>query len=111
MNPVKRFLTAFIFYPLLVLWFIPREYIRAFKKARRMGNGMRSIPETFREAKSYFNQELKVAMASRSRKPIDYSYLDETIKDMKKMAEAKDKQVEAEILGKTNVEEQGRSGN
>jgi hypothetical protein len=92
MNPFKRFLTAFIFYPILVLWFIPKEFVRAYRKVGRIWEGKEySYPERFEEAKMYFKQELRVAMASRSRKTIDYAYLEEALKEVKLIGNTKEK--------------------
>ncbi len=108
MSPIRRFLTSFIFYPLFILWFIPKEAIRAYRKASRMNISL-SIPEKIEQAKLFFKQEVKVALASRSRKPIDYSYLDEQLQEVKKIASrAETKVIEKELGVTTSVEAQGR---
>jgi hypothetical protein len=115
MNPIKRVLTAFIFYPLLVLWFIPKEAYRAFRKARRMNiQTPLSFQETTRIAKGLFRHELQVAMSARTRKPIDYSYLDEALRDVKKIANEKEKAeliIENEIKVTKDGQTTGGSGN
>lgn len=82
MKTFKRVLTAFVFYPILVFWFIPRQWFRAHKyaeyemiytdKSDEFGNQIvekrkRSKMERKTTAKFMFNLELQVAMASRRR--------------------------------------------
>lgn len=114
MNLFKRFLTAFIFYPLLVLWFIPKEALRAYKKTKRLTvTTPLSFPERLQYAKNLFNHELQVAMSARTRKPIDYSYLDEALKDVKKLTNDKEKSeqiIDNEVKVTQNGETTGRPG-
>jgi hypothetical protein len=102
MSPLKRFLTAFIFYPLLILWFIPKEYYRAIRKAYRVYGEKLSFKEKLEEAKTFFKQELQVALSSRSRKAIDYSYLDQELKAIKARANADEKLLIDKELGVTS---------
>lgn len=112
MNPIRRFLTAFIFYPLLILWFIPKEFVRAYKKANRINvTTALSFQERLGYANNLFRHELQVAMASRNRKPIDYSYLDEALKEVKKInnqKEMSDKIIEEELGVTANGQTEGR---
>jgi len=108
MSPLRRFLTAFIFWPLFILWFIPKEAIRAYRKANRMNIAL-SHKERLDQAKFFFNQEVKVALASRSRKPIDYSYLDQELQEVKRIASrAEAKVIEKELGVATDGQTQGR---
>jgi len=110
MNPVKRLLTALIFYPILVLWFIPKELIRNYRKVGRMWADVKHTRiERIKEANRYFRQELKIAMSARSRKPIDYGYLDIQLADVKRLAGKDEKLVIEKELGITaNVTEEPR---
>lgn len=83
MKTVKRLLSAFIFYPLLVLWFIPRQKYLAWKKAEFeyltgpnpedpetmifTGKRKRSPEERKALAKLFFDTEFQIAMAGRGR--------------------------------------------
>jgi len=108
LSPIRRFLTAFIFWPLFVLWFVPKEAIRAYRKANRMNIAM-SHKERLDQAKFFFKQEVKVALASRTRKPIDYSYLDEQLQDVKRIASrAETKVIEKELGVAADGQTEGR---
>lgn len=108
MSPLRRFLTAFIFWPLFILWFIPKEAYRAYRKANRMQVAL-SHKERLDQAKLFFKQEIKVALASRTRKPIDYSYLDQELQEVKKIASRAEKKViETELGVVTDGQTQGR---
>jgi hypothetical protein len=110
MNPIKRFLTAFIFYPLFIFWFIPKEAYRAYRKAGRM-NASLSHQERYVQAKIFLNQEIKVAMASRSRQPLRYDYFTEEIADVKKKNNNDYKNIIDKELGvASSVEAKGRPG-
>lgn len=103
MSPIKRFLTAFIFYPLLIVWFIPKEAFKAIRKAKRISGG------DLKQAKAFFVQEFKVAMASRSRKPLGYDYFTEEIAVIKRINKEQNEAIIDKELGvTTDVEATGR---
>jgi hypothetical protein len=110
MSPIRRFLTAFIFWPLFIFWFIPKEAYRAYRKAGRMNIAM-SFPERKKQAKIFFDQEVKVALAARKRTPLSYDYFSEEIAVVKDKNNKEYKAIIDKELGVApSGETQGRSG-
>lgn len=82
MNTVKRLLSALVFYPILVLWFIPRQKYLSWKKAefeyiynpdpenpgeQIVEKKKRSSEERKALAKMFFDTEFQIALAGRNR--------------------------------------------
>lgn len=118
---ILRFITIFTFYPMLVLWFIPREAYRAFKKAKKdyyhpietkdeSGNVVvtfpdRSFNERIQQAKTLLKYEIRVALSGRRRKPI--SLEERQALDRQFISEMKNDPMQEEIFQQLGVSDNG----
>ena len=90
MKLLYRFFTALTFYPIFVLWFIPSEAFRAYRKSKRISGG------DLKQAKAFFLQEVQVALSYRKRavlsKKEKQAIIKEHIKNVKSMTEVNDEE-------------------